>query len=96
MIVCIMVVFRQLNYLKSMDQGMVQRGINFAVVDHDFVDALGIKIVNGRDFQQDMPSDTLNSVVVNQTLATRLGWSDPVGKRYSLGTADKLMQELLE
>jgi putative ABC transport system permease protein len=67
------------------DQGMAQRGINFAVVDHDFVDALGIKIVKGRDFQQDMPSDTLSGVVVNETLANRMGWSDPIGKKAVLG-----------
>ncbi len=67
------------------DQGMAQRGINFAVVDHDFVDALGIKIVNGRDFQQDMPSDTISSVVVNETLANRLGWRDAIGKKVVLG-----------
>jgi putative ABC transport system permease protein len=67
------------------DQGMVQRGINFAVVDHDFVDALGIKIISGRDFQQDMPSDTLNGVVVNETLANRMGWSDAIGKKVVLG-----------
>ncbi len=143
MIVCTMVVFRQLNYLKNMDQGfkqenvltlqlnqgmaikypvfkqallenndikyvtstntalgegsgkvifsietdqgMAQRGINFAVVDHDFVDALGIKIINGRDFQEDMPSDTLTGVVVNQTLANRMGWTDPIGKKVQLG-----------
>jgi len=67
------------------DQGMSQRGINFAVVDHDFIDALGIKIVNGRDFQLDMPSDTLTGVVVNETLANRLGWSDAIGKKVQLG-----------
>ena len=67
------------------DQGMSQRGINFAVVDHDFIDALGIKIVSGRDFQQDMPSDTLTGVVVNETLAKRLGWSDAIGKKVQLG-----------
>jgi putative ABC transport system permease protein len=67
------------------DQGMSQRGINFAVVDHDFVDALGIKIVNGRDFQQDMPSDTITGVVVNETLANRLGWKDAIGKKVVLG-----------
>lgn len=143
MIICTMVVFRQLKYLKSMDQGfnqenvltlelnqgmvrkypvlklallenneikyvtstntqigegsgkvifnmetdqgMSQRGINFAVVDHDFIDALGIKIIIGRDFQQDMPSDTLTGVVVNETLAKRLGWSDAIGKKVQLG-----------
>ena len=67
------------------DQGMSQRGINFAVVDHDFIDALGIKIVSGRDFQQDMPSDTLTGVVVNETLAKRLGWTDAIGKKVQLG-----------
>ncbi len=67
------------------DQGMAQRGINFAVVDHDFVDALGIKIINGRDFQQDMPSDTISSVVVNETLANRMGWRDAIGKKVVLG-----------
>jgi len=67
------------------DQGMAQRGINFAVVDHDFVDALGIKMISGRDFQLDMPSDTLASVVVNETLANRMGWSDAIGKKVQLG-----------
>jgi putative ABC transport system permease protein len=144
MIVCTLVVFRQLNYLKTMDQGfdqkniislqlnnqdmarkypvlkrallenneikyvtstntpvgegsgkvifnmetdqgMSQRGINFAVVDHDFIDALGIKIVSGREFQQDMPSDTLTGVVVNEALASRMGWSDAIGKKVQLG-----------
>jgi len=54
-------------------------------VDHDFVDALGINIISGRDFQQDMPSDTLTSVVVNETLANRMGWSDAIGKKVTLG-----------
>jgi putative ABC transport system permease protein len=72
------------------DQGMAQRGINFAVVDHDFVDALGIKIVNGRDFQQDMPSDTLTGVVVNETLANRLGWKDAIGKKVQLGDGGQI------
>ena len=67
------------------DQGMAQRGINFAVVDHDFIDALGIKMVSGRDFQQDMPSDTLTGVVVNETLAKRMGWNDAMEKRSSSG-----------
>jgi putative ABC transport system permease protein len=69
------------------DQGMSQRGVNFAVVDHDFVEALGIKIVQGREFQQDMPSDTLTGVLVNETFAKRMGWSDPVGKKVELGDA---------
>ncbi len=63
------------------DQGMSNRGINFAIVDHDFIKTLGIKIVNGRDFQQDMPSDTSSGVIVNETFVKRMGWSDPIGKK---------------
>lgn len=72
------------------DQGMAQRGINFAVVDHDFIDALEIKIVEGRDFRQDMPSDTLTGVVVNETLAKRMAWSEPIGKKVELGDGNAI------
>lgn len=153
MIVCTLVVFRQLNYLKTMDQGfnqdnvltlqlnrgmarkypvlkqallenenikyvtstntavgegsakvimsletdqgMVQRGVNFAVVDHDFIETLEIRIIEGRDFQQDMPSDTLLAVVVNETLANRLGWQDPIGKRVELGDENTLRASVI-
>jgi putative ABC transport system permease protein len=67
------------------DQGMSQRGVNFAVVDHDFVDALGIKMETGRDFQEDMPSDTLVGVVVNETFVKRMAWTEPIGKKVELG-----------
>jgi putative ABC transport system permease protein len=77
------------------DQGMAQRGINFAVVDHDFIDALGIKIVSGRDFQQDMPSDTLTGVVVNETLAKRMGWSDAINKKVELGDANTIRARVI-
>jgi putative ABC transport system permease protein len=142
MIICTMIVFRQLNYLKTMDQGfnqknviglqlngpmsakysvlkqllldnpnikfvtatdtpvgegsgkvlfnvetdqgMVQRGINFAIVDHDFIKTLGIKLSAGRDFQRDMPSDTLRSVIVNETFVKRMNWTEPIGKKVEL------------
>jgi putative ABC transport system permease protein len=67
------------------DQGMAQKGVNFAVVDHDFSETLGINILKGRDFEQDMPSDTLTAVVVNETFVNRMAWKDPIGKKVELG-----------
>jgi putative ABC transport system permease protein len=72
------------------DQGMVQKGINFTVVDHDFIEALGINMVKGRDFQKDMPSDTLTAVVVNETFVNRMGWSDAIDKKIDLGDGSQL------
>jgi putative ABC transport system permease protein len=74
---------------------MVQKGVNFSVVDHDFVETLGIKIVNGRDFQQDMPSDTLTGVVVNETFVKRMGWKDPIGKKVEAGNASTLRARVI-
>lgn len=63
------------------EEGMVERGINMAIVDHDFIETLGIKMVKGRDFQPDIPGDTLNGVIVNETFVKRMNWSEPLGKR---------------
>lgn len=64
--------------------GMQQRGVNIAGVDHDFVETLGIKMKVGRDFQEDMPSDTLLGVIVNETMAKRFSWDEPLGKKVEL------------
>jgi putative ABC transport system permease protein len=77
------------------DQGMSQRGINFAVVDHDFVDALGITMASGRDFQEDMPSDTLTGVVVNETFVKRMGWNEPLGKKVELGDENTIRARVI-
>jgi putative ABC transport system permease protein len=70
------------------DQGMTQKGVNFAVVDHDFIETVGINIKTGRDFNQDMPSDTLSAVVVNETFVDRMAWKEPIGKKVELGDSN--------
>jgi putative ABC transport system permease protein len=70
------------------DQGMSQRGVNFAIVDHDFVKTMGITIAKGRNFQEDMPSDTLKAVLVNETFVKRMGWKEPIGKRIEAGNGN--------
>jgi putative ABC transport system permease protein len=77
------------------DQGMTQKGINFAVVDHDFIETLKISIAEGRDFQKDMPSDTLRSVVVNETFVKRMGWKEPIGKRDELGDSNTIRAKVI-
>jgi putative ABC transport system permease protein len=52
-------------------------------------------MISGRDFQQDMPSDTLNSVVVNQTFVNRMGWKDPIGKKIEAGNANNLRARVI-
>jgi putative ABC transport system permease protein len=75
--------------------GMDERGINFAVVDHDFVETLGIQMVEGRDFSRDFIGDTLTGVVVNEAMAARLNWEEPLGKRVQLGDGDQIMGRVI-
>jgi len=71
--------------------GMEQRGVNFVIVDHDFVETLGIEMAEGRDFSRDFVGDTLSGFVVNETLAQRFNWEDPVGKRVQLDNGGQVM-----
>jgi putative ABC transport system permease protein len=75
--------------------GMETRGINFAVVDHDFIETLGIQMASGRDFSRDFIGDTLTGVVVNETLARRLNWEEPIGKRVQLGDGGQIMARVI-
>ena len=51
------------------------------LVDFNFIDFMGIKIIQGRDFSQDYGSDLEHGVVINRALADRMKWDNPVGKR---------------
>lgn len=43
--------------------------------DFEFIKTLGLKIIAGRDFSAQFPTDTTNAVVINKTAATKLGWT---------------------
>lgn len=54
-------------------------------VANDFVPAMGMRIVKGRDFSQRLLTDTGVSVLVNETLVRKMGWTEPLGKRIQAG-----------
>ncbi|HWB28753.1 MAG TPA: ABC transporter permease [Chitinophagaceae bacterium] len=51
------------------------------MVDEDYLPALQIKVLQGRNFSPAMPTDTLNSVLVNETAVKELGWKNAIGKK---------------
>ena len=53
---------------------------NSGQIDYDFVDLYGIKIIEGRNFSREFPSDAQGAFLVNETLAKALGWRNPVGR----------------
>ena len=43
--------------------------------DFEFVKTLGLKIIAGRDFSAQFPTDTTNAVLINKKAAAKLGWT---------------------
>ncbi|HZY78157.1 MAG TPA: ABC transporter permease [Cyclobacteriaceae bacterium] len=64
---------------------MVDRGVDLYGADYDFIDALGMEIVAGRNFTKDNPGDSNFAVLVNQAMVARMGWKDPLGKKFTTG-----------
>jgi len=54
---------------------------NIYHVDEDYLKTLGIRVVSGRNFSKDFPTDS-SAVVINQAMVRELGWSgeNPIGK----------------
>jgi len=48
-------------------------------VDYDYFKTLGSKMLFGREFSSDFPSDETNGIVVNKTFCNQLGIANPVG-----------------
>ena len=59
-------------------------------VDYDYVNTLGMKLKLGRNFSPDFPSDSTESVILNESAVEKfeLG-SNPLGKKISSFTAER-------
>ncbi len=53
-------------------------------VDPDYIKTIGLSLIDGRDFSEDIRSDSL-SVVINSSMAKALNLTQPIGKRITNG-----------
>ncbi|MFC2165043.1 ABC transporter permease [Acidobacteriota bacterium] len=51
-------------------------------VDHDYIQTLGMDIVEGRDFSREFSTDS-EAAIINEAAAKQFGWDSAVGKRLS-------------
>jgi len=49
-------------------------------VDSSFLDVLGLTMVDGRRFDPSLASDRVQGILINETMARRFGWTEPVGQ----------------
>ncbi len=51
----------------------------------DFFKVMGIEVAKGRDFSQRLLTDMGLSVIVNEAMVRKMGWTEPLGKRIQAG-----------
>ncbi|WP_336517775.1 ABC transporter permease [Pollutibacter soli] len=62
---------------RTMDDGV---GVQVWDVDDNYISALGMKIVAGRNFSPTIASDSM-ALIINQTMAKKMGLTDPIGQK---------------
>lgn len=66
-------------------EGFDNRGINNYAVDNNYLNTLGIKVIQGRNFNG-QPADTSGSVLVNEKLVKVFGWKSAIGMHIRMGS----------
>lgn len=64
------------------DNPISQQMVPFYLVRHNFVETFGVEVMAGRDFSRKFSTDEIEAILINQTMARQLDWSEEeaVGK----------------
>jgi len=66
-------------------EGMSEQTFNVMRVGHGYLKTLEMQIIEGRSFDENFSSDDTAAFIINERLAKKMGWDDPIGKRLQLG-----------
>ncbi len=62
--------------------------IGFSAVDYDYIETMGLEMVEGRTFSREFPADQSKTFVVNQVVAGLMGKESVVGEPFSFMGVD--------
>lgn len=72
----------ELMFRIEQDGGMEERTVNVLFVDENFLDVLGLELMEGRNFSKDRPTDPQQAYIVNDYARKQFGWQDEaIGRR---------------
>jgi len=57
----------------------------YTMADYDFFETFDMKIMQGRSFSKNYPTDEKSACIINETAARRLGLENPIGTNISFG-----------
>ncbi|GAB3255064.1 ABC transporter permease [Larkinella harenae] len=66
--------------IAKVNNGTKQLSFAYETVDETYLPMLKIPVVQGRNFSPAFPSDSTNSVLVNEAFVKEAGWKKPIGQ----------------
>lgn len=65
---------------------MLEKAFNNCIINHDYMDVMGLTLVEGRFYDKEFGSDLTNAFVVNEALVREMQWGDSaLGKQFIPG-----------
>ncbi|HMJ69020.1 MAG TPA: ABC transporter permease [Cyclobacteriaceae bacterium] len=58
----------------------VNKSMKMVRIDYDFLSTIEAQIVEGRNFSREFATDTISSVILNESALAQLGWKEAAGK----------------
>lgn len=74
----------RLLFFHETKEGPKEIPLSALFADHDFLEMIDVELVEGRYFDPSIPADG-KSFIINEAAVKKLGWTDPIGKKLTLG-----------
>lgn len=56
-------------------------GVRMLCADHDFLNAFGLEMVEGRTFSKEFPLDSANAFIINESAISKYDLKNPIGRK---------------
>lgn len=63
------------------DENNHQLGVHTFNVQANYIETMGMELLEGRNFNPALSSDSSEAIIVNEAFVKAFGWNDPVGKQ---------------
>lgn len=57
--------------------------------DDEFMDLMGMEVVDGRGYDREMQTDQQQAILINEAMAKELTWEEPIGKTLTFGQQER-------
>ncbi|WNJ19744.1 ABC transporter permease [Pontibacter sp. G13] len=69
---------------------MDQKGVDMYFIDFDFMETMDMKLVEGRNLDSQLSTDSSLAVLVNEAFVKRMSWTEPIGKKVQQMNRDSM------